>query len=283
MERYDGRVALVTGASAGLGRHIAMELARAGCDVVVTARTIEPLDELAELIAVETGRQAIAIPADVTSSSDRIGLLEEVDRHVGPVDVLANVAAVARVTEFVDEDPSRVLATNLEAPLQLTRLVVDGMAQRGFGRILNVASLAGHAGLPFVASYSASKAGLIAFSLALREELRGSGVSVTVVSPGFIADEGMYVAYGTPIPWYLGENRSRIVGRNAVRALRRGRGEVILNRLPLRPLLALGAVSDRAMRGITRALGATSFLRGLAGKRLPYSDARLPDRSTIAT
>lgn len=273
MDPYDGRVALVTGASVGLGRHIAMELAKAGSDVAVTARTIEPLDELATLIAAETGQQAVAIPGDVTVSSDRIGILEQVERQLGPVDILVNVAAVARATRFVDEDPSRVLATNLEAPLHLTRLVIEGMIQRGFGRILNVASLAGHSGLPFVVCYSASKAGLIAFTAGLREELHGSGVSATVVSPGFIGDEGMYVPYQTPIPWYLGTNRSKVVARNAVKALRKNRGQVILNRLPLRPLLVLGAMSDRAMRGITRALGVTSFMQGLAERRLPYSDA----------
>jgi short-subunit dehydrogenase len=110
-------------------------------------------------------------------------------------------------------------------------------------------------------------------SRALREELRGSGVTVTVVSPGFIVDEGMYVPYQTPVPWYLGSNYSTVVARNAVKALRRNRAEVLLNRLPLRPLVVLGAASDRAMRTFTRVLGVTSYLRGLAEKGLPYSDS----------
>lgn len=273
MERYDERVALVTGATRGLGRHIALELAKAGCDVALTARSPEPLAALANEIAEETGRRTLAIPADVTVHQDRVGVCDQVQHRLGPVDILANVAAIARATRFVDEDPTRILATNLEAPVHLTRLVLEGMTQRGFGRILNVGSLAGKAGLPYVVDYSASKAGLIAFSVALREELHGSGVSVTVVSPGFIIDEGMYVAYRTPIPWYLGTNHSAVIAKNAVRALRKNRAEVVLNRMPLRPLLALGAISETVMRSVTRALGVTSYLRGLAEKRLPYSDA----------
>lgn len=273
MGRFDGRIALVTGASRGLGRHIAMELASSGCDVAVTARTPGELDELASRIADETPQKSVAVPGDLTVAADRLGVVEQTEARLGPVDILVNVAAIARATRFVDEDPSRVLATNLNAPIQMTRLVAAGMVKRGFGRVLNVASLAGLSGLPFAVDYSASKAGLVAFSLALREELRGSGVSVTVVSPGFIGDEGMYVPYHTPIPWYLGTNRSAAVARKATRALHRDRAEVILNKMPIRPLLVLGAASDRAMRRVTRVLGVTSYMRTLAEKGLPYSDA----------
>ena len=273
MDRYDGQVALVTGASRGLGRHIAMELAQLGCAVAVTARTSKPLDDLAGRITADTGQRAVAVPGDLTVAFDRVGIQEQVEATLGPIDILVNAAAIAKAARFVDEDPARVLATNLEAPIQLTRLVATGMVKRGYGRILNVASLAGQSGLPYTADYSASKAGLIGFSLALREELRGSGVSVTVVSPGFIVDEGMYVPYQTPVPWYLGSNRSNVVARNAIRALRRNRADVLLNRMPLRPLVVLGAVSDRAMRKCARLLGVTSYLRGLAEKRLPYSDS----------
>lgn len=273
MEDYRGKIALVTGASSGLGPHIAMELARAGCDVAVTARRTAILNDVALRIENETGRTVIAVPGDLTMNDDRLGILDQVERQLGSVDILANVAGVARGTRFVDEDPSRVLATNLEAPIQLTRLVVEGMIRRGFGRVLNVASLAAHGGLPYVVDYSAAKAGLVAFSLGLREELRRSGVSLTVVSPGFIADEGMYVPYQTPIPWYLGSNRSTAVARKAVKALRRKRAQVILNRIPMKPLILLGTVSDGAMRSMSRTLGSTAFLRGLADKRLPYSDS----------
>ena len=273
MERYDGKVALVTGASRGLGRQIAMELAALGCSVAVTARTIKPLDEVATRITARTSQTAVAVPGDLTLASDRVGIREQVETKLGPIDILINAAAIAKSARFVDEDPTRVLVTNLEAPIQLTRLVVPGMIRRGYGRIMNVASVAGQSGLPFVVDYSASKAGLISFSLALREELRGTGVSVTVVSPGFIVDEGMYVPYRTPVPWYLGSNYSEAVARKAVEALRKNRADVLVNRLPLRPLMLLGTASDRAMRGLTRFLGATSYLRGLAEKGLPYSDS----------
>jgi short-subunit dehydrogenase len=283
MEQYDGKVALVTGASRGLGRHIAMELAGMGCSVAVTARTIESLDDVATRITAQTSQIAVAVPGDLTVAADRVGIQEQVETQLGPIDILINAAAIAKSARFVDEDPTRVLVTNLEAPIQLTRLVAHGMISRGYGRVMNVASLAGQAGLPFAVDYSASKAGLIGFSLALREELRGTGVSVTVVSPGFIVDEGMYVPYQTPVPWYLGSNYSAVVARKAVEALRKNRAEVVVNRMPLRPLLVLGAASERSMRGFTRFLGATSYLRGLAEKRLPYSDSpelTRPERAT---
>ncbi|GLI27628.1 short-chain dehydrogenase [Agromyces rhizosphaerae] len=271
MDDFDGRVALVTGASRGLGRHLARELAAAGCSVAVTARTAGPLDALAEEIA-GTGRRAIAVPGDLTDAGDRAGIVDRVTTALGPVDILVNNAGVARASGYADADPSRVIATNLLAPMELTRLVLGGMRERGFGRVLNVASLAGLAGLPYLVDYSAAKAGLVAFSRALRAELAGTGVSSTVVSPGFIGDEGMYPAYETPVPWYLGTNVSATVARQAVRALRRDRAEVVLNTLPMRPLVAVGAVSDGAMRTMTRTLGADAYLRGLAEKDLPYSD-----------
>lgn len=261
--RYESRVALVTGASRGLGPHVALELASRGCDVAVSARSVGELRRVAERIGDQTGRRALAVPGDLTIPEDRGGIIDQVESRLGPIDVLANVAGVGAAERFENAEVARVLATNLEAPMDVTRRVVPGMIERRFGQILNVASLAGTVGLPYLAAYSASKAGLISFSVALREEMRGTGVSVTVVSPGFLVDEGMYVAYGTPVPWYLGSNRSAEVARNAVDALVHERGHVILNRVPMRPLVAIDAVSDPMMRSITRGLGATRFLRGL--------------------
>jgi short-subunit dehydrogenase len=273
MFNLNEKVAVVTGASRGLGGNIAHEMARGGCRVVLVSRGAALLTARAEQIEGDTGTPCLAIPADVTEPADRNEILKQTEHRLGPPDILVNNAAIVKATPFADEEARRIIATNLEAPLELTRQVIPGMVQRGGGAILNIASVAGKVGLPFVAEYSATKAGLIAFSNAAREELRGTGVTVTVASPGFMVDEGMYVAYQTPPPWYFGANRSAVVARKAVDAMRRGRSDVILNARPVRPLLALGAMSEPKMRSMMRILGTTEFMRSLADKRLPYSDS----------
>ncbi|HEX6221700.1 MAG TPA: SDR family NAD(P)-dependent oxidoreductase [Acidimicrobiia bacterium] len=273
MLELNQRVAVVTGASRGLGRNIAYELARGGCRVALVARGAASLTATAEEIETETGTHCMAIPADVTEPADRNEILNQTEHRLGPPDILVNGAGITKATTFSDEEARRIVATNLEAPIELTRLATHAMAQKGRGAILNIASVAGKVGLPFVAEYSATKAGLIAFSNSVREELRGTGVTVTVTSPGFMVDEGMYVPYHTPPPWYFGANRSAVVARKAVEAMRRGRSDVILNARPVRPLLALGAISEPIMRSMMRILGTTGFMQSLADKRLPYSDS----------
>ncbi len=255
-----------------MGREIADVLARRGCRLVLVARTAATLTATAARIETEVGVSCLPIAADVTNAADRNEILELTERRVGPSDILVNCAGIVRATQFVDEDPHRIVATNLEAPIELTRLFVPGMVQRGRGAVLNIASLAGKVGLPFIAEYSATKAGLIAFSRAAREELRGTGVIITVASPGFMVDEGMYVAYRTAPPWYFGANQTSSVARQAIKAMIRGRSDVILNSRPVRPLLMTEHFSERIMRSVLRLLGTTDFMRGLADKRIPYSD-----------
>ena len=264
MKPYASRVALVTGASRGLGAHIANRLGELGCAVAVTARTADDLRIVAKQVSEDTGAATLVVPGDLMSAEDRGGIIDQVEHCLGPIDILANVAGIGAAEEFQNVEGWPVLATNLEAPIDLTRRVVPGMKERQFGRILNVASIAGGVGLPYLADYCASKAGLIGFSAALREELRGTGVSVTVASPGFIVDEGMYVPYATPAPWYFGSNRSRKVARRAVKALVKQRSHAVANQLPMRPMMTLGAVSEPTMRFVTRSLGTTRFMRGLA-------------------
>lgn len=267
------KVAVVTGASRGLGRNIAYELARGGCRVVLVARGAASLTATAEDIETETGTRCLAIPADVIRPADRNEVMTQTEHRFGPPDILVNDAGIVKVAPFVDEEAWRVVATNLEAPIELTRLFVPGMIQRGRGAVLNIASVAGKVGLPFAAQYSATKAGLIAFSEAAHEELRGTGVTVTAASPGFMVDQGMYVPYHTSPPWYFGANSAPVVARKAVKAMRRGHPDVILNARPVRPLMALGAISESRMRSMMRTLGTTEFMRSLADKRLPYSDS----------
>ncbi len=264
--------AVVTGASRGLGAAIAEELVRGGMNVVLTARTTGALEALASRLS-GRGVSVLVVPADVTDAEDRAGIVDIAERKLGSVHLLVNAAGIARAAPFVDQDPPRVIATNLTALIELARLVVPQMLERATGHMLNVASLAGRVPLPYLVDYSASKAGLVAFSLALREELLGSGVSTTAVSPGFMVDRGMCVSFASEAPRHVGRNMGFQVARRAVRAIRRNEAEVTINRLSLGALLPLGCISAGALQAVTRVLGFTRFVRGLAEEGLPHSDA----------
>jgi short-subunit dehydrogenase len=272
MDDLRGRVALVTGATGGLGRRLALELARQGARLVVTARDLAALQG----VAAEAGRagvEALAVPADLTDPDDRRGLVDEAVGRFGQIDVLVNNAGIIRAVAFGDENPERLVATNLVGPLALTRLVLPGMLERREGHVLTIASITGLIGVPHLASYSASNAALVAFSRAMRIELRGTGVSATVVCPGFMCDAGAYVPYATSTPWYLGCTSTERVARHAMKAVREDRGELIVNSRPLRPFAMLQAASPRIALAVLERLGLPDFTAGLAAKHLPYPSA----------
>ena len=270
MRDLRGRTALVTGASRGLGPHIARALADRGCRVALVARSAEPLRTLADEV-VASGHVALAIPADVTDAGDRRALLAKTEAELGPIDVLVNNAAIFRAVRFVDEDPDRLFRTNLVAPVELARLVLPGMIGRECGHVVHVSSIASSAPAPYGANYAAAKAALVQHAVSLRAELWGTGVSVSVVSPGFMRDDGMFPAYQTPAPWYVGDNAPAAVAAAVVRAIQWDRPEVVANRRPLRPLLALVDVAPRSGLTVFDRLGWTRFLRSLADRKLPYS------------
>jgi 3-oxoacyl-[acyl-carrier protein] reductase len=187
----DGRVAVVTGGSRGIGRAIARDLAAAGARVAVCYRQRETdaqalVDELGGLPA------ALAMRCDVANEEDVKAFMAHVAEVLGPVDVLVNNAGIARDGVLVFMDNARwndVLATNLGGPFLCTRAVVRGMMVRRWGRIINVASASADAALPGQANYAASKAGLVGLTRALARELAPHGVLVNAVAPGLIETE----------------------------------------------------------------------------------------------
>jgi short-subunit dehydrogenase len=270
MRELRGRVALVTGGSRGLGRRIALELARHGTHVVVVARGVEALGAAAAEVEA-AGVEALAVSADLTDPDDRRGVVDQARERFGRIDVLVNNAATVRAVRFLDEEPERLYRTNLLAPVALTRLVLPEMLERGEGHVLAVASIAATVGVPHLTNYAASKAALLAFSHSLRAELHGTGVSATAVCPGFIADDGAYVPYATPTPWYLGSTTTERVARAAVRALLHDRADVVVNGRPVRPLALLERGAPRVAQAVLDRLGLASFTGALAAKQLPYS------------
>lgn len=179
-------VVIVTGASSGIGAATAKELARYGAQVVLAARREDELAKQVEAIT-SAGHEAVAIQTDISESAQITRLVNEVLERFGRVDVLVNNAGVGWQKPFVDESVERIdqmLDINLRGAILATHAVLPGMLERRHGAIIAVASVAGH--IAVSSMYSATKFGLRGFMLSLRRELMGTGVSASVVSPGYI-------------------------------------------------------------------------------------------------
>jgi short-subunit dehydrogenase len=181
-----GEVALVTGASSGIGAATARELARRGASVVLAARRSAELDAQVRAIT-EAGGEALAISADLTDPADVMSLTERTMASCGRVDVLVNNAGAGWYRPLACSPPGEIsglVGVNLLAAMCLARVVLPGMLKRRHGAIISVGSLSGRVAMEPL--YSATKYGLRGFSLALRRQLAGSGVSVSLVSPANI-------------------------------------------------------------------------------------------------
>ena len=185
----EGRTALVTGASRGIGRAIALRLAAQGADVAVNfAGSAAKAEEVKNAI-IEMGRKAIAIQADVKDASSVAGMVEEVKKTFGRIDILVNNAGVTRdglLMRMKDEDWETVIDTNLRGVFQCTKAVSKIMMKQRYGRIVNMASVVGLVGNAGQANYAASKAGVIGFSKSVARELASRGITVNMVAPGCI-------------------------------------------------------------------------------------------------
>jgi len=189
----DRPVAIVTGASRGLGKAIALKLAKEGYNLSLAARSEEAMRRLQQELANE-GAFSLVTPVDLTDCEDRKALVKRTMDEFGRVDVLVNNAGVGSMEKFVDIDWNDVtyqVDLNLVAPMHLSRLVLDDMVSRGSGKIVNISTLGASMHIPRLVTYGTTKSGLEHFTRALRKELKGSGVSVSAVIPGGIAETGM--------------------------------------------------------------------------------------------
>lgn len=186
-----GRTAVITGGNRGLGKAIATALGAAGANIVLVARDKHVLASAAEEVRA-TGVEVSAFPADVTNEKQVFQLEQDIRGRIGAVDILVNNAGInvrKSVEQFTLAEWNSVLATNLTSAFLMCRAFVPGMKGRGYGRILNMASMMGHVSIPGRAAYSASKAGLLGFTKALALELAPEGITVVGISPGPFATE----------------------------------------------------------------------------------------------
>lgn len=189
MKRLEGKVSIVTGASRGIGRGIAVRLAQEGAKVVINHRgSAEGAEETARLIR-EAGGEALVVQADVSRMDEAQRLVQETINAFGQVDVLVNNAGTTRDTLLMmmkEDQWDVVVDTNLKSVFTCCKAVARPMVKRKFGRIINISSVSGLAGQGGQTNYAASKAGVIAFSKSLAKELGSRNITVNVVAPGFV-------------------------------------------------------------------------------------------------
>jgi NAD(P)-dependent dehydrogenase (short-subunit alcohol dehydrogenase family) len=261
-----GKVAVITGGARGIGNAIAHALAREGAVVA-----IGDLDgAAAEAAAAQLGSPALGLPLDVTDRPGFTAFLDAVEQRLGPLDILVNNAGIMPIgplDQESDASVTRQLEINLHAVIHGTQEAMRRMRSRGSGHIVNVASLAGRAAAPGIATYCATKHGVIGLSEAVRTELRGSGVEVTVVMPGYARTE---LASGVPDLRGVKRVTPEEIADATVAALKVPRFDVWVPRR-LGPLIAVGAILPRRWRElVARAMNGDGAARTNRAERAAY-------------
>jgi short-subunit dehydrogenase len=266
MKLHRNQTVLLTGASGGLGTYIARALAPHGLNQALVAfpgKDLPPLKEELESNNID----AFYLVADLRIREERRRVVEEVRSKYGRIDILINNAGVEITAPFhtlSEDDVRSLIEVNLEAPMQLTRMVLPEMVERGSGHIVNMSSLAGKSGPAYQEPYAATKSALIAFTMSLRETYFRSGVSASAICPGFV-EAGIYArlkqSSGCSAPALVGTSPPEKVGRAVIRAIQEDIPQVIISRYPVRPLLLLAELSPRFGAWMARAMGASEFFK----------------------
>ncbi|HWP30257.1 MAG TPA: 3-oxoacyl-[acyl-carrier-protein] reductase [Fimbriimonadales bacterium] len=187
----EGKVAIITGASRGIGKEIAIALAREGADVACIAKTVEALEKTINEIT-SLNKKALALACDVGVSEETAKSVEQVLQSFGRIDILINNAGITRdnlILRMKDEDWDEVIRVNLKGAFHMIREVAKPMLKARYGRIVNITSIVGISGQVGQANYAASKAGLIGLTKAVAKELGGRGITCNAVAPGFIESD----------------------------------------------------------------------------------------------
>lgn len=217
-----GRKALLTGATGGLGRAIAEALAARGALLALSARNREALEAMAAELP---GSGHEVLPADLAET----GAAERLAAAAAGTEILianAGLPAAGWLPDFSAEQVQRALRVNLEAPMLLARALYPQMVEAGGGHLVFVASLAGKAASPRSSIYNATKFGLRGFALGLRADLAPQGIGVSLVSPGFVREAGMFADAGSKSPPGMGTAKPEQVGAATVKAIERNKAEV---------------------------------------------------------
>ena len=244
-----GRKTLLTGATGGLGRAIAASLAARGAVLTLSARNREALEAMAAELP---GSGHSVLPADLAEPD----AAEHLAAAAAGTEILvanAGLPGSGKLDDFSAEEVKRALRVNLEAPMLLARTLYPAMLEAGAGHLVFVASLSGKAASPRTSIYNATKFGLRGFALGLRADLNPRGVGVSLVSPGFIREAGMFAEAGAKPPPGMGTARPEQVGAGVVKAIERNRIEVTVatlqQRIGAHMALVSPTLSDKAQSG----------------------------------
>jgi short-subunit dehydrogenase len=248
---------LLTGATGGIGHAIARALAPHSGALILTGRRRELLDPL----AAELGARAVAV--DLARRDEVERLVEQ----AGRVEVLianAGMPASGVLVELTQEQIDRMLEVNLRAPIALARAFSPGMVERRRGHMVFVSSLSGRSASPSSSVYSATKFGLRGFALGLREDLRGYGVGVSAVLPGFIRDAGMFADSGARLPPRVGTRSPEDVAQAVLAAVERDRAEIAVAPVSMRIGSSIAGVAPGLAAAVSRRLGSERIAASIA-------------------
>jgi short-subunit dehydrogenase len=272
MRNLAGRLAIVTGASGGIGVFVAKALAANSMNLVLAARSEKALEGVAQDIR-RMGVQALAVPCDVSSHADRERLIRQTLSTFGRIDVLVNNAGIETYCPLEDLPIDQIHETidvNLTSAIVLARMVLPAMLEARSGHIVNMSSTAGKHGPAYGAAYGASKAGLISLTETLRSEFKGRGVSASVICPGFTDDGGIYermkAATGKGTPPQMGATSALKVAQAVVQAIQKDRPEMLVNWPPMRPVFVLAELWPKVGEWIIRK-SSLRFLKRIATRR----------------
>jgi short-subunit dehydrogenase len=222
--KLEGKRVLLSGATGGIGRAIAEELAGRGAKLMLSSRKRKNLQELARSLPGGARRHKV-----IVSDLARAGAAEKLIREAGDVDVLvANAAlpASGKLDDFSQREIERAVRVNLESPIKMARELAPKLVKKGEGHLVFISSLSGRAATARASLYAATKYGLRGFAFGLREDLHPYDVGVSVVSPGFVREAGMFADSGAPPPPGVGTTTPQKVAKKVVRAITRNRSEI---------------------------------------------------------
>lgn len=247
--RIEGRTVLLSGATGGIGCALARGFRTAGAELILTARREGPLATL----AAELGARAIV--SDLSRSDEIVSMMAE----AGPVDILVANAAIPAAGRIGDVDQQAIadgIAVNLQAPLLMAKAVVPTMRQNGCGHVVFMGSAGSRVTAAESPLYNATKFGMRGFALALRQDLHGTGVGVSIIEPLFVRDVGMFASSGLALPKGMRTSAADDVVRAVLRAVRHDRAEKLVGPPDLRLAIAASAMAPEFSARAARLFGA---------------------------
>lgn len=275
MIELQGGLVVITGASRGIGVELAKAFSAQGMRLLLTARSAGHLDEVAHELR-SRGTDVHTLSGDITESGVREALIHMAETKLGGLRLLVNNAGAELVTKFesvTDEELERSLNVNLLAPMALTRLALIGMQQRKCGHILNIASMAGLAGVAHGETYTTAKHGLVGFTRSLRASAQKerTGVSASVVCPGFVSETGLYSdwkqKHGARASALFRAISAKDVVDGALRAVKYDLPDVLVAPGPMRLALAMATLAPRLGESMGHAMGTHDVFTHVARKR----------------